>query len=547
MGYKAPSVPNPADTIAAQESSNKNTAAFNQGLNMVNVVDENGSTITYTLDPTKKPGDPGYATQVTNLSPDQKALLQQQTQNQTLAGQVAGKTIGDIANMPGQLDTSGLPTAVTGVQTPTMGRVGGTPTFTQMGAPTMGQTATVAGANERVSRGMLPQFRDLSGAGQGVQKDLNYRPLGALPTASDATRQRVEQAQYDRQAMYLDPQYQREAAALDAKLRNQGITVGSAAHTARMQEYEDAKARAYQQARESAIVSGGAEQSRLIADQLAIRGAGAREIENAGAFHNTAQGQGFGQNLQQAQFNTGQRQQAFQNEMALAAQHNLATNTDFQNQLSQLGFNNEQQQQQFVNTLNQLGFNNTADQQQFTNDVQKALANNTVAQQEFNNLMTNANLSNTQRERMFAELVAKYNLPLTKYSALMTGAMPDTNVASSQQIVPSMAGMTNVGGITADATNANINNAQNKWGAFNDLLGNVTKLGSAALMKPSDPRLKSNVEKKGFLPSGLPVYEYDIHGRRERGVMSTDVKKMLPQAVVRGRDGYDRVDYSQIG
>src|SRR6185369_930090 len=123
---------------------------------------------------------------------------------------------------------------------------------------------------------------------------------------------------------------------------------------------------------------------------------------------------------------------------------------------------------------------------------------NTAAQQEFANLMSNANLSNSQRAEMFSELVTKYQLPLQKYTALFNNAAVNPTVGTSVPTPTQGVAPTDVGGIT----------------------------------------------NKGYLPSGMSWYEYDKGPVREQGVMAHEVKKFLPQAVKKGRDGYDRVDYS---
>ena len=56
-------------------------------------------------------------------------------------------------------------------------------------------------------------------------------------------------------------------------------------------------------------------------------------------------------------------------------------------------------------------------------------------------------------------------------------------------------------------------------------------LGAAGLMAFSDRRLKSNIVKVGEHPSGFGIYEYDIFGHREIGVMADEVEKVIPQAV----------------
>ena len=56
-------------------------------------------------------------------------------------------------------------------------------------------------------------------------------------------------------------------------------------------------------------------------------------------------------------------------------------------------------------------------------------------------------------------------------------------------------------------------------------------LGAAGLAAFSDRRLKSNIVKVGEHPRGFGIYEYDIFGHREIGVMADEVEKVIPQAV----------------
>lgn len=71
--------------------------------------------------------------------------------------------------------------------------------------------------------------------------------------------------------------------------------------------------------------------------------------------------------------------------------------------------------------------------------------------------------------------------------------------------------------------------------------------GGAGMMKMfSDMRLKSNVVKIGADPRGFGVYEYDIFGRRERGVIAQEVEKIIPEAVSEHL-GMKMVDYARLG
>jgi type II secretory pathway pseudopilin PulG len=81
-------------------------------------------------------------------------------------------------------------------------------------------------------------------------------------------------------------------------------------------------------------------------------------------------------------------------------------------------------------------------------------------------------------------------------------------------------------------------------GLYNAMSGNT-----------SDIRAKENIEAVGWLPNGLPVYEFEYkaefkdkagHGRY-RGVMAHDVEEIMPQAVNVDSNGYKLVSYPMLG
>ena len=80
-------------------------------------------------------------------------------------------------------------------------------------------------------------------------------------------------------------------------------------------------------------------------------------------------------------------------------------------------------------------------------------------------------------------------------------------------------------------------------GGLYDLAGAV---GSAGITKYSDRRLKSNIVRIGTHPLGIGIYEYDIDGSRQRGVMADEVLTVLPEAVLTGDDGYMMVNYGVL-
>ena len=120
------------------------------------------------------------------------------------------------------------------------------------------------------------------------------------------------------------------------------------------------------------------------------------------------------------------------------------------------------------------------------------------------------------------------------------------------------AGAINTGGAYANQQDAINRNYQNQLGQYNagvasnnSLQSGLFGLGSTAaglgLFAASDVRLKSNIERIGTHPLGIGMYEYDIFGRRETGVMAQELIDVMPEAVAQHPDGYLMVDYAMIG
>lgn len=77
------------------------------------------------------------------------------------------------------------------------------------------------------------------------------------------------------------------------------------------------------------------------------------------------------------------------------------------------------------------------------------------------------------------------------------------------------------------------------------LTSGLFQLGGAAIAA-SDRRLKSNIVRVGTHPLGIGVYDYDIAGRRERGVMAQEVLEAKPEAVLTHPAGYLMVNYGML-
>lgn len=142
------------------------------------------------------------------------------------------------------------------------------------------------------------------------------------------------------------------------------------------------------------------------------------------------------------------------------------------------------------------------------------------------------------RGQSVQEALAERNQPINEISALMGGGQVQSpNFVNTP--TPGVNG-TDVAGITNNAYNQNMQAYQSK---MSGLLGLGTALGGWVF---SDARLKSNVERVGTHPLGIGVYEYDIFGRRQRGVMAHEVAEVMPAAVRRNGE-FHQVNYSMIG
>jgi hypothetical protein len=76
----------------------------------------------------------------------------------------------------------------------------------------------------------------------------------------------------------------------------------------------------------------------------------------------------------------------------------------------------------------------------------------------------------------------------------------------------------------------------------------IGALAGGVLGALSDRRTKEDIEKVGKTESGLPIYTFKYKGDpvTHMGLMSDEVRKKFPEAVIRAPDGYDRVHYGMV-
>jgi hypothetical protein len=137
------------------------------------------------------------------------------------------------------------------------------------------------------------------------------------------------------------------------------------------------------------------------------------------------------------------------------------------------------------------------------------------------------------------------------YNALSTGSQVTnptfrgTGQVQGPAAAPVFAGAQAQGQSAMDLYNAQMAARNSAIGGLSKIVGGGLSMATGGMF--SDRRLKSNIVQVGALPSGLKVYDYDIFGERQRGVMADEVMQVHPEAVsADDMTDYYKVDYSKI-
>jgi len=281
----------------------------------------------------------------------------------------------------------------------------------------------------------------------------------------------------------LQPQIQQEKAALEQQLANQGITPGSEAYN----------------------------------NAMRTQGQQANDLYTQAA-------------LQGINLDTAANQQGYGQALSTAGLYNTGLGQDFSSGLAARGLTNQSIGQNFGQGITAAGFYNQAQNQAFNQAMQEAQFGNTSAQQDL------------------AQQLQLRNQPLNEISALMSGSQiqnpqfqgyTGANVAAA----PVFQGAQAQGQAAQDIYGQQMAANNAKTAALGQIAGAA---GQAAMMKYSDVRLKSDIVKVGDHPLGIGIYEYDIFGRRERGVMAHEVFAVKPEAVIQRSNGYLMVNYGAL-
>lgn len=133
------------------------------------------------------------------------------------------------------------------------------------GATSLASTGRAGVANQ------LARLQNLYG------QDFNYDSAPGMPTADEATRQRVEDALYGRATSRLDPRFTQAQDQLNSSLAAQGITQGSEAYNRELQNFGNTRNDAYSSAMNDAISGSDDAMQRLFNMGLQARQQGVNE------------------------------------------------------------------------------------------------------------------------------------------------------------------------------------------------------------------------------------------------------------------------------
>lgn len=289
----APSAPDPTTTANAQTASNIATANATAALNHTNQVTPWGN-LTYTQGPTNADGTSSY-TATTSLSPSQQALLDSSNSiSQSLAN--LGQTqVGNVADsITNPLDFSNLP--------------------------------TVQNNALQTSAGVNPQFKSSVSSGP-IQGQVNTSAVPSLVGGNQlaGAMTAAQQASYNQQAVYLNPQWQQSNSDLANKLAQQGVLQGSDAYNRAMSNQSLSQTQAYQNANDNSVAQGNAAEAQLYGQGLSSNQNAYGQAVTNGSFSNAAQAQGFGQNYQNAELGNQVAQNEFNNGLQNAELNNSAS------------------------------------------------------------------------------------------------------------------------------------------------------------------------------------------------------------------------------
>jgi hypothetical protein len=204
-------------------------------------------------------------------------------------------------------------------------------------------------------------------------------------------------------------------------------------------------------------------------------------------------------------------------------------------------------------TRTQAANNATLNGQQYENQLfnqgaTNAGLQNTAQQGYFNQGLMNSQLQNAAQQGGLQQALTLHDQPLNEYNSMLTG----TQIQAPQfQGTPTvMANPASYQNAVNSAYQGQLNAYQAQTGSQNAMTGGLFGLGAATApywsQWFSDRRLKSNIVRVGTHRLGIGIYEYDIFGKRQRGVMADEVQQVKPEAVSAHPSGFKMVNYGAL-
>jgi hypothetical protein len=263
------------------------------------------------------------------------------------------------------------------------------------------------------------------------------------------------------------------------------------------------------------------------------------------AAQNQAAAQNFGQYVTNQQLGNQATQQNFNNALATQQAGNQATAQNFAQNVTSQQLANAAAAQNYQQSMGtQAAQNQALAQNQAVLAQQQQLANAAQLQQYNQNLGSAQFSNNAALQNLQASLTLR-NQPLNEITGLMSGSqlqMPQLQGYNPTNIAPAP--------VFAGAQAQGAANMQNygiqQSGANATTSGLFSLAGAAAPLMFSDRKLKSNIERIGTHKLGIGLYEYDIFGERQQGVMADEAEKVMPEAVLMHPSGYKMVNYGLL-
>jgi len=195
-----------------------------------------------------------------------------------------------------------------------------------------------------------------------------------------------------------------------------------------------------------------------------------------------------------------------------------------------------------ANNFDQLNLNKSQNDQR----IAALLAGDTEQQNLFNQGLAGSQFQNQARGQAIQEADYFKNQPLNMLNALRSGnqtTMPQFgNVSGGAQIQAAP-----VYQAANDQYSAALKQYQTDMAGSTALLSGLGSLGSAAVTKYSDRRLKTNIKLLGIRADGLGIYSYDyVWGGSQTGVMADEVAILKPEALGPVLGGYATVNYGAL-